>query len=418
MPITRRTILDIQYEYEKSQQTLCDVLLSARHAFQLFEKQNTLLASSFDRLEQNLEHSEDALAAKVSELQQVLSRLHCILESLSDGVLVINLDGKIEYHNAAALKILGLNTHALEHQTYDGITSSLLQRRRLNHVMESCASDLYREIELDCQDGGRLILQSSMTPVLSPTEGMLGVVEVFRNVTELRQLERQFKHAQHMASLGEMAAGVAHELRNPLGAIEGFARLLKNDLDRENLPRYSRLAEKIVEGTGNLNYVVTNLLDYARPVHLEYSMFAINPMLCSMVELLTGAMRQHEVELLVQDVAQEVQFFGDQRQLRHVLLNLVKNGIEACEPGGEVSICFYQYQGEVAFHVSDTGSGISEEHVRKIFDPFFTTKHGGTGLGLSFCHKIIEAHGGELLVQSHPGRGTVFQVVLPLWRNV
>lgn len=407
-------------------QALREVLLSARQAFELFDRQNVLLESSFKFLGQDLEKSSDELTrasrdltCKVQELEQVLIHLQSILESLTDGVLVVNREGRIEFSNTAARNILGLAPDALKaHPRYDEVVPVPFQVKRLQQVMQSAESDLYRDFHQDDPRGGRLLLQSSMSPVMSPQDGMLGVVEIFRDVTRLRQLERQLKQQRHMAALGEMAAGIAHEIRNPLGAIEGFARLLKKDLESAGLNTYSGMAGRIIEGTENLNYVVSNLLDYARPVRLEYAMFAVQPVLLSLRDYLAGPLRERGVELIIHGPGPEMQMRGDVRQLRHVLINLGRNAVEACGAGGQVHIDFHLYPGEGAFHISDNGTGIPPENLEKIFDPFYTTKHGGTGLGLSFCHKIVEAHGGDILVHSDGASGTLFQVIIPQWRSV
>lgn len=408
---------------KQDEQVIQEMLLNARQAFELFDRQNALLQSSFDELEERLESSHDALDrtseelnVKVQELQRVLSRLHSILESLADGVLVINRSGVVELCNTAAQRMLGLSADQLENKLYLDCVPERRQLIRLQEVMEHGQPDLCREVVLDLPQG-RMVLQSSIAPVLSEDEGLLGAVEIFRDITELRQLERQMQHQQRMAALGEMAAGVAHEMRNPLGTIEGFARLLKSDLERHELPQFSRLAERIVEGTQNLNYVITSLLDYARPLNLQCEMFSVRPVVRSLRDYLSGSALQAEVELFVEEPPEGLQMRGDQRQLRHVLINIGRNAIEACEPGGVVRISFHVYQGEVAFKVANNGAGISPEDQERLFDPFFTTKPTGTGLGLSFCHKIVEAHGGEILVQSDDSNGTLFDVIIPQWRS-
>ena len=398
--------------------------MNARRAFELFERQTGLIETSFHYLQQDLDRSsgelqraDDALRNKVKELQRVLSRLHCVLESLSDGVLVIDCEGVVEFSNSAAHQIFGQHAD-WEKGFYAEIIDIPFQSERLNDVIESGHSDLYREVEIGSKKSGRVLLQSSMSPVVDDEGNVLGVVEILRDITQQRQIERQLKHQRHMASLGEMAAGVAHEIRNPLGAIEGFALLLKRDLEQDGATAHVRLAERIVEGTENLNYVVSRLLDYARPVQLDYAMFSVHPLLYSLRDCLTGIVRERNVDLVIEGPGEEMQMNGDMRQLRHVLINLGRNAVEACPlTGGKVRIAFYLYQSEVAFQISDNGSGIPASVLERIFDPFFTTKSSGTGLGLSYCHKIVEAHGGDILVHSDESSGTVFQVIIPLWRN-
>ena len=402
---------------------LQNVLASAREAFELFERQTGLLESSFSYLEKDLARSsgalrlaDDSLREKDKESKRVLTHLHSVLESLSDGVFVVDSNGLVEFANSSVRKFFG-ETRALAGSLYVDVVTVPFQKDRLKGVLETARADLHREFEMGSAQTGRVLLQSSMSPVISDNGDVLGVVEILRDITQQRQVDRQLKHHRHMAALGEMAAGVAHEIRNPLGSIEGFALLLKKDLDRSGLDSHSRLAERIVQGAENLNYVVSNLLDYARPVRLQYEMFSVHSLLCSLRDCLTGVVREKQVDLVIQDPGEEMQMRGDLRQLRHVLINLGRNAVEACVPGEKVHVEFFIYQSEVAFHISDNGCGIDAPDLERIFDPFFTTKSAGTGLGLSFCHKIVEAHGGEIMVHSDKSNGTVFQVIIPMWRN-
>ena len=221
-------------------------------------------------------------------------------------------------------------------------------------------------------------------------------------------------HQKRMAALGEMAASVAHEIRNPLGTIEGFARLLRKDLDGENQTTHSRMASKIIEGTQNLNYVITSLLTYVRPMALNCEIFDVSVLLESTEELLLGTARQLGVKLVVSKQTGSVKS-ADIRQIRQVLVNLGRNAIEACDrKDGEVTISCDLGLRETVISVIDNGHGIAEEDMPHLFDPFFTRKEGGTGLGLALSHKIVAAHGGEITIKRKDGqRGVVAMVRLP-----
>ncbi|HBA84865.1 MAG TPA: hypothetical protein DCZ95_12295 [Verrucomicrobia bacterium] len=397
-----------------------EVLSRIRSAFELFDSQSALLRSSFENLKQDLAKANEqlnvknkALSGKVEELQQMSSRLHCILESLADGVLVVNTQLHVERCNPAAENLLNLPRSFVEGRPYADITNGLGNVEKLTVAIEQGRTVLDEQRSSVDARGRRTIVLASVAPIRSATGTILGAVEVLRDVTPLRALEERVQHQKRMAALGEMAASVAHEIRNPLGTIEGFARLLKHDLDLAGQPEHSRLSSKIIEGAQNLNYVITNLLTYARPMQLQYETFEVSTLFNSVSDVLADGAAVHGVNLQLNMPEPLFRLNGDIRQLRQVLINLGRNAIDACPKGGHVSLDGTLQKKDVLFTVSDDGSGIAPEDLSSIFDPFFTRKEGGTGLGLSLSHKIVGAHGGEILVNSKLDAGTIVKVVLP-----
>ncbi len=398
-----------------------DVFGRIRNAFELFDSQSAMLQASFDNLKKNLATANQQLSVKnrilaeqVLELQQMSSRLSCILGSIGDGVLVVNPDLIIEHCNLAARSIVGVKQEEIVFRRYDQVMNGLGNRQALLEAIQLGRSRMHEQRSRVCKNGSRVHVLASVNPIRTPDGRIFGAVEVLRDVTGLRLLEERAQQQKRMAALGEMAASVAHEIRNPLGTIEGFARLLRQDLDREEQAAHSRMASKIVEGAQNLNYVITSLLTYVRPMTIQCESFEAAHLLESVEELLLGSSRQHGVQLCVRKPAGTVNS-ADIRQIRQVLVNLGRNAIEACaEPGGEVLLDCVLNAGEVVFAVSDNGCGIAEEDLPRIFDPFFTRKEGGTGLGLAMSHKIVAAHGGEILVSARKDcRGSVVTVRLP-----
>jgi signal transduction histidine kinase len=260
--------------------------------------------------------------------------------------------------------------------------------------------------------GHKVVVLASVAPVRTSGGVVLGAVEVLRDVTQLRLLEERMQHQKRMAALGEMATSVAHEIRNPLGTIEGFARLLKSDLERDRHTDHARLAGKIIEGAQNLNYVITNLLTYARPMSVQYEPFDAASLFNSVGDMLTGLAEQARVRIDFRLPNPPMTIHGDIRHLRQVLVNLGRNAIEASRRDGEVIMEVVLRRREVVFSVTDSGCGIGPEDLPRVFDPFFTRKEGGTGLGLSLCHKIVAAHGGEISISSVMNQGTTVKVVL------
>jgi len=209
-----------------------------------------------------------------------------------------------------------------------------------------------------------------------------------------------------------MAATVAHEIRNPLGGIEGFAALLERDLASQ--PKMQAMATQIVQGARSLNHIVARLLDFTRPVSLTLRRARFGQIADMALAVLEQEMRGHEPRVtLVRDYSDDDTVTVDFERMYGVVLNLVRNAWQAMREPGEIAVRVYGNGDAVALSVRDTGCGMTEEVRQNLFSPFFTTKETGTGLGLSIVRKIVEAHGGSIEVESEPGGGSVFTVRVP-----
>ncbi len=397
-----------------------EVLDRIRNAFEVFDAQSAMLQRSFENLRRNLAEANHqlqlknkALSDKVQELEQMSSRLQCILDSQADAVLVVGPCLIIERCNPVAEVLLEKPRMQIEGSIYSDVLNGLGNLQALKAALEEGITCVDEQRAHTDAHGQKRIVLASISPIYTQERKIIGAVEVLRDVTRLRFLEERMQHQKRMAVLGEMAASVAHEIRNPLGTIEGFARLLKSDLERDKLHNHARLASKIIEGAQNLNYVITNLLTYARPMSLQYETFEAAHLLSTSADQLMPLAAQYKVQLDIVQPASPISINGDIRQLRQVIVNLGRNAIEACKAGGKVSISITERRRMITISVIDNGCGINPKDLPKIFDPFFTRKEGGTGLGLSLCHKIVAAHGGDINVNSVVGKGTTINVVLP-----
>jgi signal transduction histidine kinase len=397
-----------------------EVLDRIRNAFEVFDAQSAMLQRSFENLRRNLAEANQqlqlknkALSDKVLELEQMSSRLQCILDSQADAVLVVGPGLVIERCNPIAEVLLEKPRLQIEGTAYSNVLNGFGNLQALKAALEQGISCIDEQRAHTDANGQKRIVLASVSPIYTQERKIIGAVEILRDVTRIRFLEERMQHQKRMAVLGEMAASVAHEIRNPLGTIEGFARLLKSDLEREELNNHARLASKIIEGAQNLNYVITNLLTYARPMSLQYETFLASQLLATTADQLLPLAAQYKVNLEITQPSTNVSINGDIRQLRQVVVNLARNAIEACKAGGKVSITVAERRKMATISVVDNGCGIHSKDLPKIFDPFFTRKEGGTGLGLSLCHKIVAAHGGDITVSSMVGKGTTINVVLP-----
>jgi two-component system sensor histidine kinase HydH len=241
-----------------------------------------------------------------------------------------------------------------------------------------------------------------------------GYVLLFKDLSEIQALRKEIARNQRLASVGRLAAGVAHEIRNPLSSIKGLATYFKERY-REN-PDDQQIANIMIQEVDRLNRVVGQLLDFARPVKISRKSTPIKTFIEDSLKLVEVQAADKNINIETHFPAQMHPIFVDPDRLNQVLLNLYLNAIESMDDGGKLDVWISnsEYQNSIEIKVADNGSGISPEDLAHIFDPYFTTKAAGTGLGLAIVHNIVEAHGGKVKVDSKIGEGAIFTIHLPL----
>jgi two-component system sensor histidine kinase HydH len=244
-----------------------------------------------------------------------------------------------------------------------------------------------------------------------------GTIILCRDLTEVQSLKRELETSRRLASLGRLAAGVAHEIRNPLSSIKGFATYFKERY-RDN-PDDQKTSEIMIQEVDRLNRVITQLLEFARPPVIQKKRASLQSLIQHSLKMIERQGSAKGIQVLSHLSTDVRELDLDPDGINQVLLNLYLNAIEAMERGGTLTVSLYREERSpwVKIMVSDTGTGISKEDLEHVFDPYFTTKQTGTGLGLAIVHKIIEAHGGEVRVESEIGRGTAVSVLLPVKEN-
>jgi signal transduction histidine kinase len=262
---------------------------------------------------------------------------------------------------------------------------------------------------------GAIILQyNEVTERLKFSHEQL-LTEVTRLREELEHKNRQLERRERLAALGQMAAGLAHEIRNPLGGIQLYASLLERDL--AGSPELLGVVTKIRRGVRILDSLVNDVLTFANPNEPQRARVVLGGVIEQVVELIAPKMRQAKVELRVDRAGDPIELWADPRQLHQILFNTLLNGMEAAGSGGwvELSACARQRDGaQAVITIADSGPGIPPEVRERIFNPFFTTKDSGTGLGLAIVHQLVEAHGGSVTVGEHPAGGAIFTIRLPV----
>jgi len=350
-----------------------------------------------------------------------------VIDSVGDGVIVIDREHRITLINPAAEEITGFSRRQAEGSLFADLFGG--EDVLLEMVSKTAESGM------TISDHENVVLRRSshVTPVNVTTSPLLqadgepiGVVMVIRDITNIRELEEAVRKADRLSTLGALAAGLAHEIKNPLGGIKGAAQLLEGELpEGSELREYTSIMLKEV---GRVNRIVDELLSLTTPRKLELSKVNLHQVIGDIVTLQKRALGNKSITFQQIFDLSIPPIMADESLLTQLFLNLIKNGVEAIADTGQIRITTrvladysMTQKGErpsrmVAIEIADDGPGMTEEQEKNLFTPFFTTKSKGTGLGLAICHKIVSEHRGMIRVDTEPGKGAAFTVMLPLIR--
>jgi len=338
------------------------------------------------------------------------SYIERLIENLPDGLISLEKNGKIVTANPSALSIFSVKEDKLIGKSL----SNWLSKKDLLDKILSKGEKVTFETYLTISPEKKVPVFVSASPLSDEQGKIIGGVVLIRDLTEIKELEERLKRTEKLASLGRLSAGIAHEIRNPLSSIKGFAHLFAKKLsyDRE-LMEYATVMEREVD---RLNLIITRFLQFAKPTPLKRKKFKIRELINYLTSLIKERLKEKNIIFKTDYPKDDLEIFADFDQLTQLLLNLIINGIEASKEGGELllSIELSKDKNNIIISVSDKGEGIKEEDLAHIFDPFFSRKRGGTGLGLSIAQKIAEAHGGDIKVKSVLNKGTTFSFVMPI----
>lgn len=344
---------------------------------------------------------------------------HLVL-NLRNGVLAITRDNRIAAMNSIAYQVLGLTPDPKDlGRPYAEVLQDCPEVVR---VLQSAfdTSKLPSRAELRLRKTGRAI-GYTISRIHDDNNEEVGLTLFFKDLTRVEQIEERERLRDRLATLGGMAAAIAHEVKNPLASIEVMAGVLRRQLgDR---PDAMETLGDIIKESRLANAIVVEVLEFVRPIRLQVEPVDVGSVVLDAVDALERGTSQVQV-----DIDEDVpELMADASQLRQLVTNLIMNALEAMGPDGRVNVKVSRVAddgepassgmpapGEITIEVNDTGPGISEDDLERIFSPFFTTKPQGTGLGLSIVRKVVDAHDGIIEARSAPGRGTTFRVTLPV----
>ncbi len=351
----------------------------------------------------------EGLKGSQSRLRRVEAFRDILISSLPVGLIATDSKGQIILYNRFSQELTGISEkQALgsNSRVFNSITEI---REAFDDV--SRENNFQKEVQLVTESGICHTVQLNRMAIIDRDGSFVGTLLMIQDLSLVKNLEEDLRRSERLAALGKMAAGVAHELRNPLSSIKGLALVLRSRFSNENHDREA--ADILVQEVERLNRSISELLDYARPQKLRKEKVDLQELIQKAVSLLSMDAEASGVHMVTDFPEALPMLDADEDKLNQVFLNLFLNSIQAMADGGTLTVSAAQTEDSIRVVVTDTGCGISAENISRVFDPYFTTKPEGTGLGMAMSAKIVEEHGGSISFESEEGRGTSVVVEIP-----
>ena len=384
-----------------------------------------LVAILSSYLAEQVRRKEEELKKRIIDYRQLERLYKHIVQNVVSGLITVDGEERITSFNRMAEEITGYKFEEVYQEEVDSLFPGLSAWSRSVGGNPGEGGNRLRflrwETRFARKDGARLILGFSISPLKDSVDREMGNILIFQDLTRLREMEEHVKRSDRLAAIGKMAAGIAHEIRNPLASISGSIEILKEELGGST--QNQALMGIVLREVHRLNSLIADFLLFARPISPGRERIHLNQLIEEIFQMLSHSPDFNVLIRLDTEFEDELYIQGDPNQVRQVFWNLLINAAQAMPEGGMLRVRLRKGSprallpggrsyGEVS--VIDSGMGIGEEEIGKIFDPFFTTKEKGTGLGLSIVHSIVESYGGKIAVQSQKGQGSVFSVFIPL----
>ncbi len=370
-----------------------------------------------------------ALFKKYKLVERVYRFYRNIIQNMSSNIICIDMTGCITFMNVNAAKTLG---YAIDELLGKNLTDLFAEPSKDGRIIDLMLLSNKRfeskEVSMKSKTG-QVIPIGFSTSALVESEEQIGVIIVFRDLTEVQVMRRQVERMERLATLGELATGIAHEVRNPLGGIKAASQVLEESFDQYDTRL--ELVSRIVREADRVNNLLMDFFKFAKPVKPSQNYHDIETIIDSIYLLLAAQLKVKRIVFKEEfsDVVPKI--YADENQIEQVLMNVFLNAVQAMPDGGTLTIKSFsttisknpnvtwsqdiidKEMPFVAIQISDTGVGIPKEMTEKIFNPFFTTKQDGLGLGLSICHRLVTQNNGSMFVESEVGKGSTFTILLP-----
>lgn len=397
---------ELQYSHPSGSYLLLDITISIiREAtgaplyyFTQFENKTVMR-----QMENRLQHTEFNLVKKEDSFQQLLEELPLTVLITKFGIIqYVNPAGLRLIHASSLEEVLGMSTNSF----VDTTSYEVLADRRTKFYSNKAISSVCYLI--NCLNGQQKYVDGFSLPI--SYNGEAAVVGIFKDISEQMLEDERLMQSEKLSTAGQLAAGIAHEIRNPLTAINGFMKLLRSSEHKND--NYFSIIESELK---RIEFIVNELLILSKPqaAHISKPMDFL-PLLDQVIILMNGQAALKNIEILPVYSEQSIWIKGEANQLKQVFINLLKNAIEAMSSGGIIHIHALSKESEAQISVKDEGCGMTEDQIKALGKPFYTTKETGTGLGFMITHNIVHNHGGAITIESIPQQGTTFTVTIPI----
>lgn len=333
-----------------------------------------------------------------------------LVTSLPMGIIVVNEKTDITYINEVACSLLKINIHSTEEKNVKNLFPDVLLE--LHEIVNKGTPVLEKEIFLETKEKKQAPVAVTVTEIIGEQKNFIGFVFMLKDLSDVRDLEIKVQRKERLAAVGTLAAGIAHEVRNPLSSIRGYATFFESLFD--NGSENKKAANIMAEEVDRVSRVISELLEFARPVNLKLEKTDIAEFVNNSLRIIKYEAETANVNILKKIDSPLPNVEIDHDRFSQVLLNIYINAIQAMKNGGDLTIKVGAQKEDLVFEISDTGEGISPEDQTNIFNPYFTTKKKGTGLGLAIVYKIIESHCGSINIISSKTKGTTFVISIPI----
>jgi PAS domain S-box-containing protein len=333
-----------------------------------------------------------------------------VLENMSEAVIVLDDKNNITLFNKSAEKLFGLKTENVLQRNIRSIFNGVLDFLQ-TEILTNSLQSFEREVTLN---GEQKYFSFSISRLEDPDSKKIKSILVIKDLTDTKRLEDEAKKNEKLSAMGELASGVAHEIRNPINAIGMIAQRLNKEFSpKENSDEYFDITHLLKTEVNRINKIITQFLNYAKPLEISLKQIEINSYLKEIYRLFEEQAKQKSIKFVLQG-NEQLSLRIDADLIKQVLMNIIQNAFDAVTADGEVVIKYFKLKNDLIIQISDNGVGIPTEQQRKIFDLYFTTKKDGNGLGLSISQKIISQHNGSITVSSKINKGTTFKIILPI----
>jgi PAS domain S-box-containing protein len=403
-------LLEMRIRVEK----LLSAYLGVAAARFIVEDKFTISKVEAEKIVESFQRMQTSLRVTEEEMRKQERLFASVVRSVDDGIIITDMFGRVITINAAGERLTGYLREEITGKRYLKLIDKNTPKETRKRILKETqlGSNWKGEVVVRQKSGDTFSAYLSITPILNERGDTIGIVGILRDITDQIEMQKKLIQREKLASLGEMAAGVAHEIRNPLGGIKMAAGLIRRDLSDKSFT--SDMLDSILSGIKDIENIINDLLDFTRETKLEKEDYDIARMIRGIVNSFHHEIHKKGIEVVYDRFEEDINLNVDGIKIRQVFTNVLKNAIEAIShKEGRILINLYNHDSYACIEFIDNGIGISKENLEKMYHPFFTTKPDGIGLGMAIVKKIVDLHKGDIDIESESGKGTKIKIILP-----